>query len=126
MKASEVELASDRDVERRTGAPVGFAGPVGLSSVPVIADLSVTAMHDAVTGALKADLHYEHVEPGRDFTPWLTADVRTVKAGDRCPVCGDAFYAKKGNELGHVFKLGYKYTKSMNMLYLDENRNNFV
>ncbi len=121
VKASEVELASDRDVERLTGAPVGFAGPVGLSSVPVIADLSVTAMHDAVTGALKADLHYEHVEPGRDFTPWLTADVRTVKAGDRCPVCGDAFYAKKGNELGHIFKLGYKYTKSMNMLYLDEN-----
>ncbi len=121
LKASEVELASDRDVERITGAPVGFAGPVGLSSVPVIADLSVMAMHDAVTGALKEDLHFEHVEPGRDFTPWQVADVRTVKAGDKCPNCGDAFYAKKGNELGHIFKLGYKYTKSMNMLYLDEN-----
>jgi prolyl-tRNA synthetase len=78
-------------------------------------------MHDAVTGALAADLHYEHVEPGRDFTPWLTADVRTVVAGDKCPVCQAEFYSKKGNELGHIFKLGYKYTKSMNMLYLDEN-----
>ena len=61
LKASEVELASDRDVERITGAPVGFAGPVGLSSVPVIADLSVMAMHDAVTGALKEDLRNNFV-----------------------------------------------------------------
>lgn len=121
LKASEVALASDSDVERLTGAPVGFAGPVNFASAPVIADNSVMLMHDAVTGALKQDVHFEHVEPGRDFTPWLRADVRTVKAGDKCPNCGAEFYSKKGNELGHIFKLGYKYTKSMNMLYLDEN-----
>jgi len=121
LKASEVELASDSDVERLTGAPVGFAGPVGFATAPVIADLSVMAMHDSVTGALKTDLHFEHVEPGRDFTPFMVADVRTVVAGDKCPTCGAEFYSKKGNELGHIFKLGYKYTKSMNMLYLDEN-----
>ncbi len=121
LKSSEVELASDSDVERLTGAPVGFAGPVGFGSAPIVADSSVMVMHDAVTGALKVDLHFEHVEPGRDFTPWLSADVRTVKAGDKCPTCGGVFYSKKGNELGHIFKLGYKYTKSMNMLYLDEN-----
>ncbi len=121
LKASEVVLASDHDVERLTGAPVGFAGPVGLDALPVLADSSVSDMHDAVTGALAADLHYEHVEPGRDFTPWFTCDVRTVVAGDKCPVCAAEFYSKKGNELGHIFKLGYKYTKSMNMLYLDEN-----
>jgi prolyl-tRNA synthetase len=51
----------------------------------------------------------------------MVADVRTVVAGDKCPACGAEFYSKKGNELGHIFKLGYKYTKSMNMLYLDEN-----
>lgn len=121
LKASEVELASDSDVERLTGAPVGFAGPVNFKSAPVIADLSVMEMHDSVTGGLKMDVHFEHVEPGRDFTPWMVADVRTVKAGDKCPVCGTPFYTKKGNELGHIFKLGYKYTKSMNMMYLDEN-----
>jgi len=121
LKASEVELAGDGDVERLTGAPVGFAGPVGFKSAPVVADESVMRMHDAVTGALKMDLHFEHVEPGRDFTPWLVADVRTVKAGDKCASCGAEYYSKKGNELGHIFKLGYKYTKSMNMLYLDEN-----
>ena len=121
LKASEVELASDSDVERLTGAPVGFAGPVNFKSAPVVADLSVMEMHDAVTGGLKTDVHFAHVEPGRDFTPWMVADVRTVKAGDKCPVCGTPFYTKKGNELGHIFKLGYKYTKSMNMMYLDEN-----
>jgi len=121
LKASEVELASDSDVERLTGAPVGFAGPVSFKSAPVVADLSVMEMHDAVTGGLKMDVHFAHVEPGRDFTPWMVADVRTVKAGDKCPVCGTPFYTKKGNELGHIFKLGYKYTKSMNMMYLDEN-----
>jgi prolyl-tRNA synthetase len=121
LKASEVELASDFDVERLTGAPVGFAGPVGFATAPVVADESVMRMHDAVTGALKIDLHFEHVEPARDFTPFMIADVRTVKAGDKCASCGAEYYSKKGNELGHIFKLGYKYTKSMNMLYLDEN-----
>jgi prolyl-tRNA synthetase len=121
LKASEVELASDDDVVRITNAPVGFAGPAGLSSVPVIADESVLAMHDAVTGGLAKDVHFIHVEPGRDFTPFMTGDVRTVVAGDKCASCGAEYYSKKGNELGHIFKLGYKYTKSMNVTYLDEN-----
>ncbi|GHV62500.1 proline--tRNA ligase [Spirochaetia bacterium] len=120
LKAGEVTLAADTDVERFTGAPVGFAGPVGLNSIPVIADETVTALSDAVTGALVKDLHYQHAAYGRDFTPWLIADVRTVKAGDRCPVCGGELYEKKGNELGHIFKLGSKYTASMNVSYLDE------
>ncbi|MBR4998652.1 MAG: proline--tRNA ligase, partial [Clostridia bacterium] len=121
LKASEVELASDVDVERITGAPVGFAGPVKLDTVPVLADETVMHMHNAVTGGLKKDVHFANVEPGRDFTPFMTADVRTVVAGDKCPHCGAEFYSKKGNELGHIFKLGYKYTKSMNVTYLDEN-----
>lgn len=120
LKASEVMLASDVDVERLTGAPVGFAGPVGLTGLLVVADESVTAMPDAVTGALAKDLHYAHVAYGRDFSPWMVADVRTVKSGDRCVLCGGELYEKKGNELGHIFKLGYKYTKSMNVSYLDE------
>ncbi|MFQ3547597.1 MAG: proline--tRNA ligase, partial [Termitinemataceae bacterium] len=120
LKASEVMLASDVDVERLTGAPVGFAGPVGLTGLPVVADETVTAMTDAVTGALAQDLHYAHVAYGRDFSPWMVADLRTVKAGDHCVQCGGELYEKKGNELGHIFKLGYKYTKSMNVTYLDE------
>jgi prolyl-tRNA synthetase len=121
LKAAEVGLAADADVERLTGAPVGFAGPVGLESVPVIADLTVSTMNDAVTGALQKDKHYRHAASGRDFSAWLSADLRTVKAGDHCPVCGAELYEKKGNELGHIFKLGQKYTKSMGVSYLDEN-----
>ncbi|MDR2053307.1 MAG: proline--tRNA ligase [Treponema sp.] len=121
LRAAEVTLAQDSDVTRITGAPVGFAGPVGLDSVPVIADETVTALDDAVTGALAKDLHYRHAAYGRDFTPWLVADLRTVKAGDLCPLCGGELYEKRGNELGHIFKLGYKYTKSMGLSYLDEN-----
>jgi prolyl-tRNA synthetase len=121
VKAGEVALAADTDVVRLTGAPVGFAGPVGLASLPVIVDHTVTGMNDAVTGALAKDLHYKHVAYGRDFQPWMTGDLRTVKAGDLCPVCGGELYEKKGNELGHIFKLGYKYTRSMNVHYLDEN-----
>jgi prolyl-tRNA synthetase len=121
LKAGEVGLAADVDVTRLTGAPVGFAGPVGLAALPVIVDHSVTGMSDAVTGALAKDLHYRHVAYGRDFEGWMIADVRTVKAGDRCPQCGAELYEKRGNELGHIFKLGYKYTRSMNVNYLDEN-----
>jgi prolyl-tRNA synthetase len=121
LKAGEAALAADADVERITGAPVGFAGPVGLRGVPVIIDETVTAMKDAVTGALAKDLHYRHAAYGRDFDAWMVTDLRTVKAGDRCPLCGGELYEKKGNELGHIFKLGYKYTRSMGVSYLDEN-----
>ena len=121
LKASNVELAEEADVVKITDAPVGFAGPVGLKKAQVIADKTVMTMHDAVTGGLKKDVHFIHVEPGRDFTPFMTADVRIVKPGDICPECGGTFYSKKGNELGHIFKLGSKYTKSMNVTYPDEN-----
>jgi prolyl-tRNA synthetase len=130
LKAAEVSLAADADVERITGAPVGFAGPIGLGTVPLIIDQTVTGINDgvkgAVAGALEKDKHYRQVVYGRDFSAWLTADVRTVKAGDRCPICGAELYEKKGNELGHIFKLGKKYTHSMGVSYLDENGKNHV
>ena len=121
LKASEVELATAEEDTKITGAPVGFAGPINLSNVPIIADNSVLDMHDFLVGANKADTHFVHVEYGRDFSAWKTADLRTAKAGDICPVCGKPFYTTKGNELGHIFKLGKKYTESMNVTYLDKN-----
>ncbi|MDR1470376.1 MAG: proline--tRNA ligase [Spirochaetaceae bacterium] len=125
LKAAEVALAADMDVTRITGAPVGFAGPVGLRGIPIIADRTATGgaamTAGAVTGANEADKHYANVVFGRDWKADLIADIRTVVAGDHCVHCGAALYEKKGNELGHIFKLGYKYTKSMNVTYLDEN-----
>ncbi|MDR2467437.1 MAG: proline--tRNA ligase [Spirochaetaceae bacterium] len=120
LKAGEVILAQEHDVTRITGAPVGFAGPVGLTAAPVIADETVTALNAAITGANAQDKHYRNVAYGRDFSAHIVADLRVVKAGDRCCQCGAELYEKKGNELGHIFKLGTKYTAAMNVRYLDE------
>jgi prolyl-tRNA synthetase len=121
LKAADISLAEDTDVMRLTGCPVGFAGPIGLDTMPVIADQTIITMTDAVTGALEKDKHYRHAAYDRDFSAWLIADLRTVKAGDQCPLCNGKLYEKKGNELGHIFKLGDKYSKSMGVSYLDEN-----
>ncbi|MBP5792068.1 MAG: proline--tRNA ligase, partial [Spirochaetaceae bacterium] len=130
VKASEVALAEPDEVVAMAGASHGFVGPRTLNC-PIIADLSVVAqkedgtfeaqIHDAIAGAGKDGFHVKHIEPLRDFTPYLASDVRLAKAGDKCSHCGAEFYSKKGNELGHIFKLGYKYTKTMNVTYLDEN-----
>jgi prolyl-tRNA synthetase len=126
LKAAEVSLAGDEDILRLTGAPVGFAGRVGLGGADkkdallVIADKTAAALPEAVTGANEAGRHYAHVVVGRDWSPALIADVRTVVAGDLCAHCGTPLYEKKGNELGHIFKLGRKYTESMNVSCLDE------
>ena len=130
LKASGAELASEEDVIRYSGAPHGFVGPVGLTKLPLLADESVirktesgfeAVLHDTVTGGGAKDVDFMHVEPLRDFIPFMTADVRTARAGDKCPDCGAELYSKKGNELGHIFKLGDKYTKSMNLTFLDKN-----
>jgi prolyl-tRNA synthetase len=120
LKASEVMLAEPADVVRITGAPVGFAGPVGLTGTPVIVDASVTAMDNAVTGALAEDWHYIHIAYGRDYVPWMVADVRNVAGGNTCAQCGGELYEKKGNELGHIFKLERKYSRPMKVYFLDE------
>lgn len=120
LKAIAVELANDEDVIKYSGAPHGFVGPIGIK-IPIIADNSTLQMHDCFAGSGKNGYHIKHVEPERDYKTFMTCDVRTVKPGDICPECGGVFYSKKGNELGHIFKLGDKYTKSMNVTYLDKN-----
>ena len=120
LKASEVCLADDEEIRAVAGAGHGFVGPVSVKC-PILQDLSVNDMHDGFAGSGKDGFHIKHVEPGRDYTPWMNCDVRTVVVGDKCPVCGGTFYSKKGNELGHIFKLGKKYTQSMGVTYLDVN-----
>ena len=125
LKASEVCLAEAEEVLEYAGAPHGFVGPM-TSKCPLIVDWSVmkdgeAMMHDAIAGSGKDGYHVKHVEPGRDFVPYINADVRTAKAGDKCACCGETFYSTKGNELGHIFKLGHKYTKSMHVTFLGQN-----
>lgn len=115
-----VEPATADKVTETTGAPVGFAGPVGLSGVTIVADPEVLAIEDGVTGANKADVHLRHVVYGRDYRADVVADVRVVVAGDPCPRCGGRLDAARGIEVGQVFKLGVKYSKALGATYLDE------
>jgi prolyl-tRNA synthetase len=119
--ATEVTMASDEDAMRLLGANFGSLGPVGLKAMPIVADPSAAAVPVSVVGALEDGYHLKNVVFGRDWTAWKIADVRTVKAGDHCPHCGSVLDEKKGNELGHIFKLGKKYTDALHVTYLDEN-----
>jgi len=120
LGAQALEPADAQTVEAVTGAPVGFAGPVGLQGVTVVADLEVPRIADGVTGANKADTHFVHVWYGRDYEAHIVADVRTTVAGDACPRCGGRLDSARGIEVGHVFKLGTKYSKALGATYLDE------
>lgn len=116
----EVELADNADIEEVTGAPVGFAGPVGLK-IPVFADLAVQGMVDFVVGANKEDTHLINVNSGRDFEVRAFADLRLAVAGDICVRCGGRLESLRGIEVGHVFLLGDTYSKAMEANFLDEN-----
>jgi prolyl-tRNA synthetase len=111
-------LASDATVREVTGAPVGFAGPVGLK-IPVYCDFEVCAMTDFVVGANQADAHIVGVNLDRDFTPTACGDYRQAAPGDACPRCdGGVFKGYRGIEVGHVFYLGQKYSKPMGVKFL--------
>ncbi|MBX6423916.1 proline--tRNA ligase [Thermosulfurimonas sp. F29] len=119
LGVAEVEMADPETVERLTGAPVGFAGPVGLSGVRILADLSVKGLRNFVTGANEADAHYVNVNYGRDFPEPEFHDLRVVTEGDPCPRCGRPLSITRGIEVGHVFKLGTKYSSAMRATFLD-------
>lgn len=121
LKISELELAGDESIEQQTNAVVGFIGPIALQGAVLVADHSVEKMHGAVCGANKKDTHLKNVEPSRDFHADYSLDIRSARAGDLCIHCGAPLYTKKGTEVGHIFKLGKKYTEAMEFTYLDEN-----
>ncbi|AWP29159.1 MULTISPECIES: proline--tRNA ligase [Paenibacillus] len=118
LKAELAELASAEEVVQATGAPVGFAGPVGLS-LKVLVDYEVASMTAGITGANQVDVHLKGVRPGQDFSLEYIGDFRNVKEGEPCPRCGAPLQFHRGIELGHVFKLGTKYSEVMNGMYLD-------
>ena len=115
----QIELADPKIVEEVTGAPMGFAGPVGLQ-IEVLADHAIRDMKDFVTGGNKSDLHLRNVNVERDFQVAQFADLRVIAPGDACPKCGGEAHFGRGIEVGHVFKLGTKYSKAMGAVFLDE------
>jgi prolyl-tRNA synthetase len=104
---------------KTTGAPVGFAGPAGLA-IPIYADESLRGATNRVAGANKADTHGRNVDLSRDAKVADFADLVMVATGDLCPRCGKPLATQRGIEVGHVFKLGTKYTEAFNAKFKDE------
>ena len=121
LGCAEIELAGDDLVLKVTGAPTGYAGPIGLQAkVKVVADLSLQGMHNFVVGANAADTHLKNVNLGRDLQVDAFVDIRNVVLGDACPRCASgALEIWRGIEVGHVFKLGTKYSQALKATYLD-------
>lgn len=119
LRAEQVELADAQLVAEVTKAPMGFAGPVGLK-VRILADMAIRPMKNVVTGGNRQDLHLRNVNLGRDFDAHQFGDLRLITPQDRCPRCAGEIEFKRGIEVGHVFKLGTKYSKAMKALFLDE------
>lgn len=119
LEVETLELADEETVKEVTGAPVGFAGPTSLKC-KFIVDHDVAAIVDAVVGANSSDQHLTGVNPGRDFAVEQTFDLRNAVDGDPCPRCERKMEFVHGIEVGHVFKLGTKYSVSLGAEFLDE------
>lgn len=111
-------LADENIVQKVTGAPVGFAGPVGLS-IPLLVDQEILTMSHAITGANECDYHLRYVKPGIDFATKQVGDFRNVVQGDLSPHSDSKLRLERGIEIGHIFKLGDKYSKAFDATVLD-------
>jgi len=117
----EIALAGPELVERVTGAPSGFSGPVGLKKVKIYADRAIKLMTDFVVGGNEKDVHLLHVYDGRDFTVEQFADLRSAMEGDPCPRCAEGrITITRGIEVGHTFMLGKKYSEAMGAVFLNQ------
>ncbi|WHX42306.1 proline--tRNA ligase [Mesobacillus sp. AQ2] len=119
--AANVELADTNTTKEVLGCSVGSLGPIGVDGVEVLADHAVEAIVNGVCGANEEDYHYTNVNPDRDFKVAAFTDLRFIKEGDPSPDGQGTIVFAKGIEVGHVFKLGTRYSESMNAEILDEN-----
>jgi prolyl-tRNA synthetase len=113
-----VELADEETIKRVTGGPLGFSGPLGLG-IPLFSDNDVRGMEDFVVGGNEKDVHIVDVNVG-DFTVEGHYDLKAAIEGDNCPRCSGHLTATRGIEVGHIFKLGTKYSEAMNATFLDQ------
>jgi prolyl-tRNA synthetase len=120
LGSASLELATPEEIEKVTGGPLGFSGPVGLKGVRMVADNSVKNMVNMVTGANEADAHFTNVSLGRDFEPSEYADLVQAIEGDKCKKCGEVLTSWRGIEVGQIFKLGTKYSGAMKAQFLDD------
>jgi prolyl-tRNA synthetase len=116
--ASTLEPADPAAIQKATGAPMGFLGPIDIK-IPMVVDQSVAVMPRLVVGGNKEDVHIRDAVPGRDFKVDRVLDLRNALAGDPCPRCGETLEVGNGIEIGHVFKLGTKYSDAMGAMFQD-------
>jgi prolyl-tRNA synthetase len=131
VKGADLRTMQAEELEKYFKGPAGFLGPVGLQydaeplkdGLTVVVDKSLEGRRNLVAGANKLDYHLRNVVPGRDFTWTIAADIRSVNEGESCPKegCGGKLVVGKAVEVGHIFKLGYKYSESMGARVLDVN-----
>ncbi len=117
--AIEVRAARPDEIREWFGAEAGSLGPVGIANMRVIADLALQGRKNMIAGANKNDYHLRHVTPGEDFHPEFV-DIRQVATGDICSSCGGSVEMYKTVEIGHIFKLGYKYSQAMGLHITNE------
>lgn len=115
----ELEMASEEAVKEATGAAVGFAGPMGIKVDMLLVDQEVANMYNFIIGANETDMHLKNVNYGRDFEG-IVGDFRNITIGEKCPECGKEITISRGTEVGHIFKLGTKYSESMGATFIDE------
>jgi prolyl-tRNA synthetase len=118
LSASDMFMADENTVKEVCGAGFGSLGPVGMK-IKVYVDLEVAAMKNFACGANEDDYHYTNVNAGRDFTAKAVVDLRNAVAGDKCPGCEGRLQIMRGIEVGHIFKLGTRYSEAMQAAFLD-------
>ncbi len=116
----QIAFADEEAMGSATGCVGGFTGPVGLHDCTIVVDSELPGLKNLCAGACKKDHHLINVNYGRDYTGDIVADIKQLKEGDPCPVCGAPVKHARGIEVGQVFKLGTKYSESMHAYYADE------
>lgn len=117
-----IAFADESKLEAAIGAIGGFTGPIGLHDCTVVVDSELVGLKNLCAGACKTDHHILNVNYGRDYEGDIVTDLKVLKEGDPCPVCGAPIKHTRGIEVGQVFKLGTKYSEAMNATYKDENQ----
>jgi prolyl-tRNA synthetase len=130
LKGKATRPMLEEEIRRLFNSPAGFLGPIGVAWAkdmndvdrPVLlVDKALEGHTNLIGGANKEDYHLKNISPGRDFQPTAYADLRSVTAGEACPNCGAPLRIDNAVEIGHIFKLGYKYSESMGARVLDKN-----
>jgi prolyl-tRNA synthetase len=120
LKDQTLHMGEPQEIKKEFDVETGFIGPIGIKNIKIIADNSIKTIKNAVVGGMEKDKHYINAVFERDFKVEAYVDIRIVKKGEKCPKCDKYLKEKRGIEVGQIFKIGQKYSKSMEAFYTDE------